>query len=169
MITYCIENLTEIELFLKKISQEVYVYPSKMLSGATIGQHMRHLLEFYVTAIQGLENKTFSYDDRKRTPAWENSKQEALSALSLLLDRLNGLDQNHNPNLNLECGFGGEERVCLESNFFRELAYCLEHSIHHQALIKVSLLEAGQAHLISGSFGVAPSTLKHHSTLAAQN
>ena len=53
----------------------------------------------------------------------------------------------------------------IESSFERELVYCLEHSIHHKALIKVALREYALTHLVSNSFGVAPSTLKSRSTL----
>ncbi len=48
----------------------------------------------------------------------------------------------------------------LLTNYFRELLYNLEHSIHHQALIKVALFNS--THIkISESFGVAPSTLEY--------
>jgi hypothetical protein len=53
--------------------------------------------------------------------------------------------------------------IQLLSSFHRELAYCLEHSIHHQALIKIGLIELGALHLIDESFGVAPATLKFRS------
>lgn len=43
----------------------------------------------------------------------------------------------------------------------RELAYCLEHSIHHQALIKVGLKEQNIENLIDENFGVAPATIRH--------
>jgi hypothetical protein len=29
------------------------------------------------------------------------------------------------------------DKICIDSNYFRELLYNLEHCIHHQALIKV--------------------------------
>jgi hypothetical protein len=34
------------------------------------------------------------------------------------------------------------EEVRIESNYFRELLYNLEHCIHHQALIKVAVLQS---------------------------
>ena len=51
----------------------------------------------------------------------------------------------------------------VDSNVQRELAFNLEHAIHHQALIKIGLNQLGQ-HMESG-FGVAPSTLRSMATV----
>jgi hypothetical protein len=53
----------------------------------------------------------------------------------------------------------------LETNYFRELLYNLEHSIHHQALIKVALYRLPHIK-ISDSFGIAPSTLEYRKQCA---
>ena len=53
----------------------------------------------------------------------------------------------------------GEEEV--KSSFERELLYCLDHAIHHQALIKIGLKELELSHLVSPDFGVAYSTLRY--------
>ena len=49
----------------------------------------------------------------------------------------------------------------INSSFERELLYCLDHAIHHQALIKIGLKELDLDHLIAREFGVAYSTLRH--------
>jgi hypothetical protein len=54
----------------------------------------------------------------------------------------------------------GENEQTIPSFYFRELLYNLEHCIHHQALIKVALLD--MPHIcISDTFGVAPSTIQY--------
>ncbi len=47
MTQYCKQNLLELKELLQKLSEEQYSRPSEILSGASIGQHLRHVLEFY--------------------------------------------------------------------------------------------------------------------------
>ena len=49
----------------------------------------------------------------------------------------------------------------------RELLYCLDHAIHHQALIKIGLKELQIADLVGDDFGVAYSTLRYRASLDA--
>jgi len=49
----------------------------------------------------------------------------------------------------------------VSSSFGRELVYCLDHAIHHQALIKIGLKELDCAQLVSEHFGVAYSTIRY--------
>ena len=46
----------------------------------------------------------------------------------------------------------------LETSYYRELVFNIEHCIHHQAIIKIALLTMGK-NQIDESFGVAKSTL----------
>ena len=48
----------------------------------------------------------------------------------------------------------------VNTSLERELVYCLDHAIHHQALIKIGLKEQNLSHLVSQDFGVAYSTLR---------
>jgi len=45
--------------------------------------------------------------------------------------------------------------------------YCLDHAIHHQALIKIGLKELQIADLVGDDFGVAYSTLRYRASLDA--
>ena len=51
-----------------------------------------------------------------------------------------------------------ENNIRIETSFFRELIYCMDHCIHHQSLIKIALLEQNLIHFIDPNFGVAFST-----------
>ena len=51
MKTYCQENLNEIKKVLLLLTDEQYSYPSNTLFRATIGQHVRHILEFYQSVL----------------------------------------------------------------------------------------------------------------------
>lgn len=161
MKSYCKENLNEIKKVLLQLSDENYSYASETLFGATIGQHVRHILEFYQSVFNGLDLKTINYDNRKRNLLLETDSNYAIQ----VIDEINSclsldiLDQT----LLLEGNFCAEEgkEIQIQTTLFRELAYCLEHSIHHQALIKVGLLEVNCLSYIDETFGLAPATIRH--------
>jgi hypothetical protein len=54
-----------------------------------------------------------------------------------------------------------EKETQIKTTIFRELAYCLEHSTYHQALIKVGLLELNSASFINETFGLALATIRY--------
>ena len=49
----------------------------------------------------------------------------------------------------------------IDTSLYRELGYCLEHSVHHQALIKTALKEHECLGLIDQNFGIASSTIRN--------
>jgi hypothetical protein len=57
------------------------------------------------------------------------------------------------------------EPVSITTNYFREIAYNLEHTIHHMALIRVGINEVSTIELPE-NFGVASSTVKHRKQCA---
>lgn len=166
MKTFCQENLNEIKKVLQQLTNEQYQFPSHTLFGATIGQHVRHILEFYQSALEGLKINTINYDNRKRNLLIETKTLYAIE----IIDGINAnLSQvNRNKLLILEGDFCAEEgeQIKIQSSLFRELAYCLEHSIHHQALIKVGLLELGSLSFIDDTFGLAPATIRYRKQCA---
>lgn len=166
MKTYCQENLIEIKKVVVQLTNEQYSYPSETLFGATIGQHVRHILEFYQSVFNGLDTKTVNYDNRKRNLLIETDCQYAIQ----VIDEINaGLSLDvFDETLVLEGNFCAEEEkeTKIKTTLFRELAYCLEHSIHHQALIKVGLLEVNCLSFIDETFGLAPATIRFRKVCA---
>lgn len=161
MQTYCKENLIEIKLLLQQLSQKRYTQASTTLFGATIGQHVRHILEFYESVFKGLPSKVINYDARERKLIIETDVKEALQFIDVICDQLALFSKDEI--IVLEGNFCANkgEQLSIKSSYYRELAYCLEHSIHHQALIKVGLLEQQCVHFIDDTFGIAPATIRH--------
>lgn len=140
--------------------QGSYTNPCEALSNATIGQHTRHIIELYQCLIGGYADGKINYDDRKRNPLYEN---DIPAAIAVIKDIQKNLEQ---PDKEVRIFCGTEDNsVCIESNYYREVLYNLEHCIHHQALIKVALLSIANINIADG-FGVAPSTLQYRQECA---
>lgn len=157
----CKENLIEIKRVLLKLNNDQYTYKSNSLFGATIGQHIRHILEFYQCVFNGLNTKKINYDSRER----KFSIETEVSVAILKIDEICLMLKNNTNDtyLLLESNFCFDEgnQINIETSYKRELAYCLEHSIHHQALIKVGLLEINCLNFIDDNFGLAPATIRY--------
>ncbi len=168
MKTVAIENLMQLKELLKVISKDDYNQKPDVLFGASLGQHIRHILEFYLLLISGSFEGKISYDKRQRNLELETNPERALELIQKLL---NGIDLiNIYEIIKLEADYttSGQKDNLIKSSVGRELAYCIEHSIHHQALIKAGLIALGLNNLIREDFGVAYSTIRYRNDSCAQ-
>lgn len=165
IIQHCINDLLELQDLLLKLSNQNFNKPSVMLSEATIGQHTRHILEFYGCLLTGDNTNSINYDKRKRAKEVESNIKDALNYADQLLELLSKDIEDCKLHLENDFSVSGKNNELISTSLFRELAYCLEHSIHHKALIKVGLREQGIHYLIDNSFGVAPATLRNNKKL----
>ena len=141
-----------------RLSQTQYVQPCKNLFNNTIGQHVRHIIELFQCLETGYANGTVNYEKRKRDAEIENSKEVASNLLHQIFINLNKPDKE----LLLAASYDdhSNEPVIISTNYFREVAYNLEHTIHHMALMRVGITEVSDI-VLSEDFGVASSTIKH--------
>ncbi len=137
-----------------------YAAPCNALSNATIGQHTRHIIELYQCLLTGYVSGEINYDDRKRDLVLENQVTAAIDAIKEIQFNLEQPDKRVKI-----CCTDNDHTICIESNYYREVLYNLEHCIHHQALIKVALLSLKDVQ-VADSFGVAPSTLQYREQCA---
>lgn len=152
------DSFTQLSDAINQVSASEYMYPSPMLSNATIGQHTRHIIELYQCLLNGYETGEVCYDLRKRDAAIETDRELAKK----LLIEIANTSERPNKDLKLIAIYGDStaEELALQTNYYRELAYNLEHTIHHMALIKVGLKELNTIE-VSETFGVASSTTRY--------
>jgi uncharacterized damage-inducible protein DinB len=154
-----IEIIDQLIDLLNDIDTQVYKDALQPLHFSTVGQHVRHITEFYLCALRGYENGIVDYDARERNILIEIDKDFTVETLEKVKDQLQAL--NSDRNLTLKSKFGGDETMNIPSSFFRELTYLIEHTIHHLAIIKIGLNEVYPEIEIPKNFGVAHSTIRY--------
>jgi hypothetical protein len=83
-----------------------------------------------------------------------------------VLKEVNRLKHSKNENLLLDSCLNTGNETAIQTSFYRELSYCMDHCVHHQSLIKIALQEQELLHLIDENFGVAFSTQKYRQECA---
>ena len=166
MTNHSINNLLKINILLNNISNESYQMPCETIFCSTIGQHIRHVLEFYLCLFNGVKSGNVSYDCRQRRLKLENSTEFASETIMTIIDNLKTIDKNTDISVKANFSTNEQDEILIKSSLFRELAFCMDHSIHHMALIKTGLKELNCLDLIDKNFGIAPSTLRHQKQCA---
>ncbi len=146
--------LNELTSLLNQISNDDYTSQCKELSNSTIGEHTRHIIEMFQCLENQYESGLVNYDKRNRDYRIQTDTAFAIECIESVKNQLT----KDNKKIVLQ-QIVDEEQLIIESNYFRELLYNLEHCTHHQALIKVAVLKL--EHLqIDANFGVAQSTIE---------
>jgi hypothetical protein len=137
-----------------------YPQPCKTLSGHSIGQHVRHIIELFQALQTGYGTGIVNYEKRKRELTIETDRDLAC----LLLEQIyQDLDRPDKPLL-LETSFADDPAglpLLLSSNYNREIAYNLEHTIHHMALIRIGINEVDPSLVLPEEYGIASATIKY--------
>ena len=149
------KTLNELLDLLSQISDTDYSCPCHQLSNATIGEHTRHIIEMFQCLENQYEYGIVNYDIRKRDYLIQTNSDFAQKCILQILNQI----KKPNKSLQLQQIIDGEE-LLIDTNYNRELLYNLEHCIHHQALIKVAVIQS-ETIKIDENFGVARSTIEY--------
>ena len=148
---------------LNELTDAEYAQPCKALFDASIGQHVRHIIELFLCLEIGYETGVVNYEKRKRDYRIETEKNFAIQLLQEIYNRV------ERPNIDLVMQAEDYENrtgiIDIPTNYYREIAYNLEHTIHHMALIRVGINEISNV-VLSQEFGVAYSTIKYRQQCA---
>ncbi len=156
----CANTLSQLADLVNQIDEFDFVKPSAALGNSTIGQHLRHTLEFFICLENGFESGIVNYDKRAHDKLIESDKFIALSTINRITDFISTL--NERP-LKLEVGYdlNTEDCVTIDTTALRELVYNIEHAVHHMAIMKIGIREVASYVTLPSDFGIAASTVRH--------
>lgn len=160
LIASITKTLNELLDLLSQISDTDYSCPCHQLSNATIGEHTRHSIEMFQCLENQYEYGIVNYDIRNRDYLIQTNTDFAQKCILQILNQI----EKPNKSLQLQQIVDGEE-LLIDTNYNRELLYNLEHCIHHQALIKVAVIQS-ETIKIDENFGVARSTIEYRKQCA---
>ncbi len=150
----------------EQITEDDFSKPSHSLH-ATVGQHLRHTLEFFICLEQGYAEGIVNYDKRIHNKAMENDKFIAIHTIKQIQEFIN-INQGDKV-LKLEVGYLPDSDVCetINTNYLRELVYNIEHAVHHMAIMKIGIREIADYITLPIDFGIAVSTLRYKESVVA--
>ena len=149
---------------MKQFPSQLYSTPSETLSKATIGQHFRHIIEFYICLERGARTGTVCYDDRDRDVLIETNITYAIGIIEKLIGFLLQVDEDRSLTMFVNYAIESNDKTAIQTSLYRELAYALDHAVHHLAIVKIALSEDNIQ--VDSNFGVAPSTSRHRKVCA---
>jgi uncharacterized damage-inducible protein DinB len=156
------EVLLQGRALLAEVDPELYVIRAGDPFNASIGQHYRHVLDHFTCFLAGMTSDAIDYDMRSRSRELESNTEHARNVTEQLIQVLKATPT---PAWERECnvvytvGYGKQAPSVIASTLQRELAFCVSHSVHHYAIIR--LLCAHLRVQVPSEFGIAPSTLKY--------
>ena len=148
------QNFSELSELLAQLSEMDYSRACPEIGDASVGEHMRHILEMYQCVEKAYISGIVEYDKRERDLALQTRPDFALEVISALSKSLDKPDKS----MQLKFEIDGSQML-IPTNYGRELLYNLEHSVHHQALIKVALRHCDAT--VPEEFGIAKSTIAY--------
>lgn len=154
-------TLKQLSHLLEQISTEKYTYCLPLLSGNSIGKHVRHIIECYQGLINGLDKEWIDYENRARNLDLEGCPQMAIEALDDIIDQIRFHKKDKEVLLFVNQSHENETNLLVKSTLAREIVFCLEHSIHHMAIIAIAAKNTFPEIDIHPHFGFAYSTIKH--------
>ena len=157
----CINILSQLTDLLNDISEQDFVKPSVALSQSTIGQHLRHTLEFFICFEKGFSDGIINYDKRAHDKLIESDKFIALSTIGRIIEFVNTLQADKQLKLEVGYDLDKEEFITINTTATRELVYNIEHAVHHMAIMKIGVREIAPSIKLPKEFGIAASTVRY--------
>ncbi len=160
--------LRQAQTMLDEIGDARFTASPAGLAPHRVSGHLRHIIEFYECFLDGLTSAHVDYDARRRDSLLERSRLAASQRLDAIIERLT-LDPELRGDAVLFVRMEDASALDLPEPYLmssvgRELQSLSSHTIHHFALIAMTLRALG--HSLDENFGVAPSTLRHRAEAA---
>jgi len=154
------ELLAQLKNIIHQLKDGHFSQPVPVLSQATLGQHIRHTIEFFLCLLDGRTEGCINYDHRKHDVLIEQDPQLALHIIENIRDFIRKQTTDFPLQLEANYSLENDDPITMPSSFYRELAYNIEHTIHHMALLKVAVKQEFAYVQLPEHFGVASSTVR---------
>ena len=162
----CKGILDQLEDVVGQVREADFRKPSAALSNATIGQHLRHTVEFFICLEKGFEKGLVNYDKRNHDHLIESDKFLAAASLRGIRNFISTRHEDKPLKLEVAYERDCEDWVTIETNYSRELVYNIEHAVHHMAIMKIGIREVAPYIQLPADFGIAVSTLRYQESPA---
>jgi hypothetical protein len=149
------QSLEQLTHLLEQLSDADFSKSCKALSNSTICEHTRHIIEMFQCLENSYDSGILNYDKRERNKRIQTETEFAKQCIIAIKLGLKKEDKT----IFLTQIVDGHT-LKIQTNYYRELLYNLEHCTHHQALMKVAVLQYENVS-ISENFGVARSTIEY--------
>lgn len=152
-----LDIIRQMNSVLEQLSPQDYRSPLPEFEGGTLGQHFRHILEFFQCLEIGAYKGIVDYAARERNLLYEEHPNLTIEAFESFADLMSNVEMNQP--LNVRAEFSGGERPLYQSTIGREILFVYDHAIHHLAIIKIGLLCHYPNIKAEKDLGVSPSTI----------
>lgn len=107
------------------------------INNETVGRHFRHISDFYLQFIQGLQSKEINYDRRERSEKFELQSIYAKDIFNKIKKNLLLCLENEDKiNIKMNQSIFPDT---IESSINRELMFLYDHAIHHAHIIQIAI------------------------------
>ena len=159
MINSQINILVQAKTYLKGVTSEQYCEVVRPLFMSSAGAHMRHILDHYLSIMNGVDNDLVDYDKRSRGGEIETDPVMALDVISKIesfLLSLSATQLSRTIKLSTEVCVERKLVEIVDTTVARELVFAGSHAIHHFAMIEQ--ISKAQKLPTPEQFGIAPAT-----------
>ena len=156
--------LNQIFKLTNQLSDDEYSAELDILNGNSIGKHVRHIVEFFELLVSGSTKGLINYDKRNHEPLYETDAGATMNVLQQLMKEIEEISFEEEVVLEVSYANTGEDSVKIKSSLERELAYNIEHAIHHMAIIKIAINTVFPKVNLPDNFGVAYSTVRYQNS-----
>jgi len=153
-----LEDLTKALQNVDVFDSQLYAKPELVAGNASIGGHVRHIIDFYLAFFKGFEQKEIDYDQRERDHNVQTNVFVAQNKIQWICEQLAQLPKM--PECILSVSVTTDAAIeCMhgQSTLLRELQFIHSHTTHHMAIISIILRINGI--FPDDNFGKAPSTV----------
>lgn len=153
----CARLLRQARDLIETLSVEDYADASEAEIWASPGAHLRHVIDYFDRLFTGIDARSIDYTARQRSLEVEHFRVAALREVDRCIESLEKLEDRDE-----RCAVevrSDEDEPYVGSTLARELRFVASHTVHHLALIRLTLARRGIA--TPPELGVSPSTLAY--------